>query len=100
MNRTNLFERLRKGETIEIDFPDFVWFLIKMEKFPEQGVNFNLRIDEGKITISPIKKALYLNSAKLIFAGISLNILYGVLWKNWNLVKSLIKYLMLKIGSK
>jgi len=83
ISKQNILERLRSGETVELDFPEFSWLLLGLDKFPElSAVKFNMKIKDGKITLSPIKKQIYLNSAKLIFAGLSLNILYGALWKN------------------
>jgi len=83
ISKTNIIERLRSGENVELDFAGFSWLLVGLEKFPElSAVEFNMKIHKDKITLSPVKKQIYLNSAKLIFAGLSLNILYGVLWKN------------------
>jgi len=88
ISKQNIIERLRLGQTIELNFAEFSWLLLGLEKFPEiDKIKFNIKIDVYKITLSPVIKFGFLNPVMLIFAGISLNILYGVLWRNRNLIK-------------
>jgi len=83
ISKQNIIERLRSGQTVELNFADFSWLLVGLEKFPEiDKIKFNIKIDVYKITLSPVKKFGFLNPAMIIFVGISLKILYGVLWKN------------------
>ena len=83
ISQTNILERLRLGQYVDLDFPEYYWLLLHLEKFPEAGgVKFNFKIDDQRITLSPIKKTGYLKAAVIVIAGITANILYGVLWKN------------------
>ena len=83
LSKTNILERLRLGQYVDLNFSRFVWLLIHLETFPEIGdVKFNIKINDQKITLSPIKKTGYLKASVIVVAGLSLNILYGVLWRN------------------